>query len=320
MALVGQILRLVRGALSTRQVVLVRLTRDVEATIYDKPGLWMGDSELAGLRAEITSVAAAAIPGELTYGVFRPERRPYENRLIVVGRHVGRGEAVGFNAMPELAVSTPEGPVRVLHLGLLVIHPSYQRQGFQGLLYGLGAFSAIHRIPERPVWMSNVTEVPAVFGAVCDHFMDAYPSYTRTGPPPPRHRAIALAMMRDHSHEFGVGKDAGFDAERFVIQGSYTGGSDALKKTFDVAPKYRVEAANAFCRAQLDYDRGDDFLQIAQLDITAISNWLALRIPEELRPQAARRMKLWTYPSPGAGQGAARPSAVVAPRSETDTR
>jgi hypothetical protein len=297
-ALVGQIFRLVRGALSTRPVVKVRLTRDVEATVYDKPGLWMDDAELDGLRAELTAVAAAAIPGELTYGVFRAERRPYENRLIVVGRHLGRGEAVGFNAMPELVVSTPEGPVRVLHLGLLVIHPGYQRQGFQGLLYGLGAFSAMHRIPERPVWMSNVTEVPAVFGAVSDHFLDPYPSYRHAGPPPPRHRAVALAIMKDHSHEFGVGKDAGFDAERFVIQGSYTGGSDALKKTFESAPKHRDEAVNAFCRAQLDYGRGDDFLQIAQLDGEVIANWLALRVPEELRPQAARRMKLWTYPGP----------------------
>ncbi len=303
-ALVGQILRLVRGALSTRQVVRVQLTRDVEATIYDKPGRWMDDAELDALRAELTAVARAAIPGDLAYGVFLPERRPYENRLVVVGRHLaadGTREAVGFNAMPELLVKLDPHddprPVRVLHLGILVIHPRYQRQGFQGLLYGLGAFSALHRIPERPVWISNVTEVPAVFGAVSDHFLDVYPSYTRAGPPPPRHRAIARAMMKDHSHEFGVGEDAGFDADRFVIQGSYTGGSDALKKTFESAPKHRHEPANAYCRAQLDYGRGDDFLQIAQLDTTVIGNWLAERIPEDLRPQAARKMKVWTYPT-----------------------
>lgn len=290
-------LRIVRGALSTRHVVKVQLTPDVEATIYDKPGRWMRDGELDALRAEITAVARAAIPGDLTYGVFRPDRAPYENRLIVVGRHLGRGEAVGFNAMPELDVQLEASRVRVLHLGLLVIHPGYQRQGFQGLLYGLGAFSALHRIPERPVWISNVTEVPAVFGAVSDHFLDVFPSYTRSGPPPELHRSIALGIMKDHSHEFGVGRDASFDAERFVIQGSYTGGSDALKKSFDVAPKHRNAAANDYCQRELDYGRGDDFLQIMQLDGTVISNWLAQRIPEELRPQAARQMKLWTYPA-----------------------
>ncbi len=284
-----------RGALSRREIVEVQLTRDVVATIYDKPGRWMRDGELAELRAELRTVARAAIPGELDYGVFRPERAPYENRLIVIGRHLARGEAVGFNAMPELEVDCGER-ARVLHLGLLVIHPSYQRQGFQGMLYGLGAFSAMHRIPERPVWISNVTEVPAVFGAVSDHFHDPFPTYTRSGPPPPRHRRIAEAIMARHCHEFGVGRDARFDAERFVIQGSYTGGSDALKKTFASAPKHRVAAANDFCARELDYERGDDFLQIAQLDGAVISNWLTTRIPEELRPQAARRMKLWRYP------------------------
>ncbi len=293
-----------RGALSREHVVEVALTHEVTATIYDKPGLWMSDAALGRLRDELTGVARAAIPGDLTYGVFKPERRPYENRLIVVGRHLARGEAVGFNAMPELSVEIDQGPVRVLHLGLLVIHPRYQRQGFQGLLYGLGAFSALHRIPERPVWISNVTEVPAVFGAVSDHFLDVYPSYHAPGPPPAAHRALALAIMRDHSHEFGVGKDAAFDADRFVIQGSYTGGSDALKKTFEVAPKHRVEAANEYCRAHLDYGRGDDFLQIARIDGTVFTRWLAERIPEDLRPQAARKMKLWTYPARARREGA----------------
>jgi hypothetical protein len=295
-AFVGQILRAVRGALSQRDEVVVRLSRDVEATIYSRPGLWMDDDELGRLRADLTATARAAIPGDLTYGVFSTRRAPYENRLIVVGRHAESGEVVGFNAMPELEVALDDGKVHVLHLGLLVIHPRHQRRGYQGLLYFLGAFSALHRRRERPVWVSNVTEVPAVFGAVSDHFLDVYPSYARGGPPPPRHRAIALAILRDHSHEFGVHQGAGFDADRFVIQGSYTGGSDALKKTFESAPKYRVEAANAYCRRSLDYDRGDDFLQIAQIDASVFAAWLAERIPEDLRPEAARQMKLWTYP------------------------
>ena len=41
--------------------------------------------EGSALRADLRSVARAAIPGELTYGVFRPDRAPYETRLIVVG-------------------------------------------------------------------------------------------------------------------------------------------------------------------------------------------------------------------------------------------
>jgi hypothetical protein len=103
--------------------------------------------------------------------------------------------------------------------------------------------------------------------------------------------------MDGHRHEFGVGPDATFDAERSVIQGSYTGGSDALKKTFESAPRHRAPEANAFCQRELDYGRGDDFLQIGQVDTTVITNWMTQRIPEDLRPQAARQMKLWSYPA-----------------------
>jgi len=240
-------------------------------------------------------VASAAIPGALNYGVFLPRREPYSNRLIVLARHRVRGEPVGFNAMPRLELTVDGGPLTVLHLGLLVIQPKYQRQGFQGLLYGLGGFSSLNRIPGARAWISNVTEVPAVFGAVADNFIDVFPHYGRSGPPPPMHRKIAEAIMAGHRHEFGVGPEAGFDSERFVIQGSYTGGSDALKKTFDSAPKYRVAEANAFCDTQLDYRRGDDFLQIGAFDLTAVTNWLSRRVPDGLRPAAARQMKLWTY-------------------------
>jgi hypothetical protein len=265
----------------------------------------MDDDSLAALRAQVSGVAEAAIPGSLAYGVFLPERAPYENRLVVVGRNVATGDVVGFNAMPQLSVRLAGKEHTVLHLGLLVIHPKYQRQGLQGVLYALGGFSALHRMPESPVWLSSVTEVPAIVGAVSDNFQEVYPSYASEGTCPTAHREIARQIMSRHRHEFGVGPEACFDERRFVIRGSYTGGSDALKKTFAHAPKYRIEACNEFCRRELDYDRGDDLLQIGQMDGTVITNWLTRRLPPELRPAAARRMNLWSYP-PRSGDSEAR--------------
>lgn len=294
---ITNIVRVIRGGLSRDREVHVRLTREFEAVIYDRPGLWMSDRELEKLRHEIMEIGRAGVGGELTYGVFQASRKPYENRILCVGRHLPSGEAVGFNAMVCLSLDVEGRQRDVLHLGLLVIHPKYQGQGLQGLLYGLGAFSAFRRMRESPVWLSNVTEVPAVFGAVADNFMEPYPDFKTEGPPPTEHRAVARAIMAQARHEFGVGPEAEFDDERFVIMGSYTGGSDALKKTFESAPRYRDPRANEFCRRQLDYGRGDDFLQIAKLDAATLSAILARRVPDEFRPQAARKMRLWTYPA-----------------------
>jgi hypothetical protein len=292
----AQILRMSRAVLARDREVEVRLREDVAAVIYDRPGLWMDDERLGRLQAELQAVARAAVPGSLGYGVLKGERAPFENRLVVVARHLPTGRAAGFNALPWLEVEVEGRPVTVMHFGLLIVHPRSQRQGLQGLLYGLGAFSAYNRSQDRPLWISNVTEVPAVFGAVCDQVEAPYPSYRGDAQPTPMQRALALAIMARHRHEFGVGPEAGFDAERFVITGSYTGGSDALKKTFASAPPYRVAACNDFCRAQLDYGRGDDFLQIGQVDATVVTNWITRRIPSDLRPALARRMKAWSYP------------------------
>jgi hypothetical protein len=296
--MLAQVVRIFRGVLATQREVCVRLRADIDATIYDRPGLWMDDAALARLQDDIACVARDAVPGDLRYGVLLRERRPFENRLIVIGRHRESGDVAGFNALPWLSVRVGGRAITVMHLGLLIIHPRYQRRGLQGLLYGLGAFNAYHRSKDRPLWISNVTEVPAVFGAVCDQLRDPFPHYARPdAAPPPGYREVAEAIAAQHRHEFGVGPDARFDGQRFVLAGSYTGGSDALKKVFAQAPRYRVDACNDFCRAQLDYERGDDFLQICQMDATVITNWLTRRIPSDLRPALARQMKLWKYPA-----------------------
>ena len=51
----------------------------------------------------------------------------------------------------------------------------------------------------------------------------------------------------------GRAVDAGFDEARFVITNAYTGGSDALKKSLETAPRHRDEQYNAFCARELDY-------------------------------------------------------------------
>jgi hypothetical protein len=136
----------------------------------------------------------------------------------------------------------------------------------------------------RPVWISNVTQVPAVLGLVDTGFANVYPSLRHNTVPTFAHLTIARQIMRHHRDAFGVGPEATFDAERFVVANSYTGGSDNLKKSFDEAAQHRVEAYNALCRAQLDYERGDDFLQLGQYDLGVARRFLLRRVPRHSLP------------------------------------
>jgi hypothetical protein len=126
----------------------------------------------------------------------------------------------------------------------------------------------------RPLWISNVTQVPAVFGMVAGNFHDVYPG----GPKGKRqrydHLHLARQIMAKYRHVFGVGDDATFDEAKSIIRNSYTGGSDNLKKSFEESPKHRVGAYNEFCRQELDYERGDDFLQIGKFTAPVAAAYL----------------------------------------------
>jgi hypothetical protein len=93
-------------------------------------------------------------------------------------------------------------------------------------------------------------------------------------------RILARRIMAGHRHVFGVGPEAGFDEDRFVITNAYTGGSDDLKKTWDQAPKHRDPVVNDFMRGQLDYDRGDDLLQLGLMDMAAMTRFLRREVPK----------------------------------------
>jgi hypothetical protein len=131
--------------------------------------------------------------------------------------------------------------------------------------------------------VSSVTQVPAVVGMVAETFSDVFP-----GRPATRrsfqHERLARQIMGRWRHAFGVGDEAEFDADRFVITDAYTGGSDELKKTFEVAAKHRDAVYNDLCAAELDYDRGDDLLQIGQIDMRAAGRYLARVAPPDTVP------------------------------------
>jgi hypothetical protein len=90
---------------------------------------------------------------------------------------------------------------------------------------------------------------------------------------------LVRQIMQQHRAVFGVGDDADFDEQKFIITNAYTGGSDHLKKKFEQAQAHRKSHYNEFCRNNLNYDRGDDFLQLGKMDLTATQTYLTRSVP-----------------------------------------
>ncbi|MBY0344503.1 MAG: hypothetical protein K2Q29_11670 [Sphingomonadales bacterium] len=276
------------GALAGETLSLsFRPSREYRVWIVERPGTSLPAPALARLRQDCETVVRACLSGQsLDYGLFAEDGVAWDRSVITLVTRISDGRPVAFNAMPQLDVMRGGTADRVLHLGLVMVDPDERSGGLSWILYGLTCFALFLRQGLRPLWVSSVTQVPAVVGMVAETFSEVFPAQGAT-PQSFTHRHLAHQIMRCHRHAFGVGKDAGYDADRQVITAAYTGGSDNLKKTFAVAAKHRHADYNAYCERELDYARGDDVLQIGKIDLAAGQRFLSRSVPRSALPQLA---------------------------------
>jgi hypothetical protein len=265
--------------------ITLRTHDGLTTRIVESPGKSLSEDELERLVAQLRVVAGKTLAaGDLTYGIFSGERERLSRAIVTVISEEASGRPVAFNALSVMSVELDGQPTEITHLGLVMVDPDVQGQGLSWVLYGLTTLVLFIRGGLRQKWISNVTQVPAVCGMVCETFSDVFPSPQAGARASFAHLQLARGIMRAHRAVFGVGGEAGFDDARFVITDAYTGGSDALKKTFDVAPKHRDEQYNAFCARELDYARGDDLLQIGRIDLAAARRYLTSEVPAGSMP------------------------------------
>lgn len=259
-------------------------TPDIRARVLDRPGAWLSRRALTALVDDVRTVARATLPdSDLGYGVLGGDKGPLSASVITVLYDRKSGAPIAFNALVWLPVVLRGRSIEVLHLGLVMVDPAARNRGMSWLLYGFTCFVLFLRHGARPLWISNVTAVPAVFGMVSESFAGVYPSPSRQRP---SFEQVLLArqIMASHRSAFGVGGDASFDERRFVITNSYTGGSDHLKKTFEETAKHRTAVFNDACARELDYQRGDDFLQLGQMSMSSAQAYVWDAVPRRSLP------------------------------------
>lgn len=249
--------------------------------IVERPGLWLSPERLTALVADLRHVVRSLDIGALDYGVLSGEKQRLDRAVLTLIYDAETGEPVAFNALAYLDCTLRGRPVEVVHLGLVSVNPAYRERGVAWILTGFTTFLLFVKHGLQPYWISNVSQVPSAIGMVCEACSNTFPSPDPGARRTFDHLTLAREIMARHRGVFGVGPDAGFDEQRLVITNAYTGGSDNLKKTFDEAPPHRLERYNAFCASQLDYARGDDFLQLGQVTLLTLWRYLAHALPRD---------------------------------------
>lgn len=299
-----------------------RPTSQVTARIVERPGLWMERGEIDALLADMRMVAAKTVTqDELDYGVLTGDADRLAASIVTILHDRATGAPIAFNALAVMDMELLGRPASVVHMGLVMVDPDVRSRGFSWVLYGLTCLVLFARNQMRPIWFSNVTQVPAIVGMVSETFDNVFPQPDPQARRSFEHLLLARAIMARHRHVFGVGAEARFDERRFVIEDAYTGGSDGLKKTFEQAPRHRDEAVNAFCARELDYARGDDVLQLCQMTLDVARRFVLRDVPRRSIPALAGALGFLTlnrlalpllhWLTPG------RPWGMLRPRLET---
>ncbi len=240
---------------------------DFSTKVVERPGLWMSSTELEKIVSDIRAVIASIGIEPLEYGIASGKKEVLDRSVLTIIYDKKTNRACAFNSLSLLECQLRTKKISVVHLGLTVIDPSYRARGLSWYLYGMTTFLLFLKNYFRPLWISNVTQVPSVIGMVCESFGKIYPNPKAGSRRTYDHLILARQIMENYRHVFGVGPEAEFDEENFIIKNSYTGGSDSLKKTFAQAMKHRNDVFNQYARAMLDYDRGDDVLQLGVMDV-----------------------------------------------------
>ena len=137
------------------------------------------------------------MPGEtLDYGVLTGSQERLEHAILTVLYDTTTKQPVAFNALSVMDVTLHGRAAEVVHLGLVMVDPALRSHGLSWVLYGLTCLVLFVRQQLRPLWLSNVTQVPAIVGMVSETFSDVFPV---PGPARAPQLRASGARARDHA-------------------------------------------------------------------------------------------------------------------------
>jgi hypothetical protein len=113
-------------------------------------------------------VTRCGIGHDLDYGVIAGDLERLRNAVITLLDDRASGSLIAFNALSYMKIELRGRPACVLRLGRVTVDTGYRTQGLSWVLYGLTCMLTFVKRGLPPVWISNVTQMPAIIGKVAE--------------------------------------------------------------------------------------------------------------------------------------------------------
>ncbi|MFT3858830.1 MAG: hypothetical protein QM742_15490 [Aquabacterium sp.] len=239
--------------------------------IFKGPSRWMTPLQIEALQARLRAIASARFGEEPRYSYFT-DPDCFGNKLVVICSDSATHADHCFCAMSLLGRHDGRP---VIHLGS--VFSASENNGYLNYLYTFGLLFLAWRYGIlRKLHITSLTHAPKIFGIVADGFENVYPGVNPSQKPTQTHLALKDRLIDEY-----IKKDFKLPevtcGENFLIP--------SLRRTHDgillfpdsaeTAPRYRNEAVNRRVLSLVDFQRGDDILQIGEL-------WVPYSLPKKI--------------------------------------
>ena len=241
--------------------------------VYNYPGKKLSVEKLDQLVDELWAVAELCFEEVPTYQVLSRARKDLARAIITVARDEN-GVVRGFCSALVLSLNENE---KFFHTGLTCIDPLARGKKLTHKLTSKGLLHFILRESLfKPVWVTNCACVLSSIGNVAKHFEAVYPSPFFTEVATNKHHQIAEKISNDYRSQIAINENSFFNKEKFVFEGSVLNTSFQKDKK-DERFFHRDESITNFYQSLLNFERGDEVLQVGKISLSSFPKYLLVR-------------------------------------------
>lgn len=228
-----------------------------------KPGNWMNDTQLKDLKKSLDLVNTQS-GRNLDYAVFDP-KATWEQTVDFFKRSnvcvITLNDKISgffYNFILQ------EKPFPAIHAGLVMINKN-SGVDLLGLPYMYMAIFQYRQFGRY--YYTNISSTPSIVGVFTDLFGKVWPSHRANllKPPSKTYRTVVELLGQEYIFRFFPKDEIEIDSKRFILR------SPQKKMGFEVnfrkLPRYKDFMPNIFSQYWLDYSKGEDLIQVGQVDL-----------------------------------------------------